>query len=243
MIKGTLNFFANITTFCLATRPVPQCPQGLNSNACGQMFLCPAGYEFSGLVGTSPIMQWIPSGRSFEHCLPFFQRVTAVVKFLQPPPTHREDSCSLNLPQILPVAGNSHVIQGVGFSYVSFVTMGGKREPMLKHLQFLAVLHLNYQYRGLQNSSQPVSSICVLILSESLEPFFYSLCIFLLNGFFMFLLLLRWLKGKFSWQHNLLFEGLYYCCLLKGFSILPGYSNLFQIFFFCFIKQRSFCCG
>lgn len=77
MIKGTLNFFANITTFCPATRPVPQCPQGLNSNACGQMFLCPAGYEFSGLVGTSPIMQWIPSGRSFEHCLPLFQRVTA----------------------------------------------------------------------------------------------------------------------------------------------------------------------
>lgn len=66
MIKGALNFFASITTFCLPTRPVPQCPQGLNSNACGQMFQCPAGYEFSGLVGTSPIMQWIPSGRHFE---------------------------------------------------------------------------------------------------------------------------------------------------------------------------------
>lgn len=77
MIKGALNFFASIITFFPPTRPVPQCPQGLNSNACGQMFQCPAGYEFSGLVGTSPIMQWIPSGRHFERCLPFFQRVTA----------------------------------------------------------------------------------------------------------------------------------------------------------------------
>lgn len=150
-----------------------------------------------------------------------------VVKSLQPPSTCREDSCSLNFPQILPVAGDIHVIQGVRFNYVSFVTTCGKREPMLKHFQFLVVLRLNYQCRGLQKSSYPVSSICALNLSESLDPVFYSLCIFLLNGFFMLLLLSRWLKGNFSWQHNLLFERFYYCCLLKGFSILPGDSNLF----------------
>lgn len=69
-----------------------------------------------------------------------------------------------------------------------------------------------------------------------------SLCIFLLNGFFMFLLLLRWLKGNFSWQHNLLFEGLYYCCLWKDFPFCLVILISFKIFF-CFFKQRSFCCG
>lgn len=74
MIRGALNFFANVATFSPVTRQIPQCPLGLElrhlwRDVCSVQL----GTSPVGLVGTSPLLQWTPSGVSFEHRIAFVQ--------------------------------------------------------------------------------------------------------------------------------------------------------------------------
>ena len=112
-------------------------------------------------------------------------------------------------------------------------------ELTLKHLQCFSSFTFKLFSSGVYKTAVSLSVLCILILSESLEPFFHSLCICFLTGFCMLLSLLHWLKGNFSWQCTLLFGGLHLCCLLKRFSILPGNFEYFKFFFLSSSKNNS----